>query len=133
MPTSFAIDFKKHWGETTPPRRVEFDSAHSWKVDWDHTSELALSADGYILWQPYGLAAWIESSDNTRESDLALQFQVPGSGHYALSITGGEYAAGTKAAVYIDDKYMGTYDFEGPRNLLVGDTEKLNRDRKSVV
>ena len=51
--------------------------------------------------------SWLKMPDRR----LTIDFNVPASGIYTIDLTGGKWYAGGIADVFIDDQYLGDYDF----------------------
>jgi uncharacterized protein YjdB len=81
-----------------------------WRINKEKTSELVQSYDKGLRYQVYGIQSAVNVANAPRASDTVFEILIPHDGYYAFEFQGGNYE-GAIANIYINDRYMGQYDF----------------------
>ncbi|MBQ2741408.1 MAG: S-layer homology domain-containing protein [Oscillospiraceae bacterium] len=110
MTYDFEVDFSNGYkveGETPYTATVE---KNGWQVNLDETDAyLATSSSAKITQQSYGL---LVSSDFAEDrNNVTFDFYVPSTGTYNISFRGTTFSNGAVGYIYIDNKFVGEYDF----------------------
>ncbi|MEG2857705.1 MAG: Ig-like domain-containing protein, partial [Clostridia bacterium] len=105
------FDFRKLALNKTPVRDIAIGIKYDWMMDKANSNTNAVNNVKYATFDDYGISAIVDSCDDTKESDFALNFRVPGTGTYSLDFSGVKTPLGTIANIYIDNNYVGQYSF----------------------
>ena len=119
-PQEVLIDFKKYNGSEFEPRDITVEE-DGWQVNKTSSSAtiMALPSNSF-RWQIYGLNCLMN------DEVLCLDINIPASGYYRLSVTGGQYGAGIVGGFYMNDEYLGAYDMFDSGAIPVGEEATLD-------
>ncbi len=121
--SSIELDFRQN--QTGAPTDAVF-MTHGWQIDRSATAKETLAQRENLVYKAgVGIAAKITGTDATRASDMSVTFKAANDGEYAFDMFGGRFADGALAYIYVDEVFMGSYDFSGD-NQTAGDTAELN-------
>lgn len=100
-------------------------ATHGWQVDLTPetgTSQSLLDASDNLKFMSYGLSV----GTSTLGDQLVFKVNIPSSGNYQLNMSGAIVTTGGVAGIYIDDIYVGSFDYGGTANNLDGLTMPLS-------
>ena len=100
-------------------------ASDGWQVNQARTAG-SLLAGANFSFQNYGLLAAVADQGYPKHAELSLDFQVAEDGVYAAQLIGYQNASiGGTAAVFVDDVYLGSYDFGKAGQGLYGENAEL--------
>lgn len=97
---------------------------HGWRLDLSPetgTTPIIAAVESRLTFMSYGLRSLMPANGD----QVVFQVKIPEAGSYRLDVTGGQYGPGAEAAIYVNDTYMGIYNFIGS-GVPVGETTRLN-------
>ncbi|NLG53605.1 MAG: hypothetical protein GX541_06470, partial [Clostridiales bacterium] len=98
-----------------------------WRINPDLSSAYVGGLSNGYLFQSFGFQAQVNSANTPRASDTAIDFLARKPGYYSFFFRGGNYANGALAAVYVNGRYMGQYDFNNNRaGVIYGTLAEMN-------
>jgi hypothetical protein len=119
-----ALDFTTYQSGNARDATLEKDG---WKLNQEKSSPAVLNMSQGFRFQAYGIQAQISVPNTPRDSDTAFDFVVKKSGSYAFFFRGGNYARGALAALYVNERFAGMYDFSNnAADVVNGTTVELN-------
>ena len=96
----------------TKAHTITIEGGANWEVIQELTAtRLRSTANSALYMESYGFYAGFGVADEPVESDIALKIVVPEDGYYTANLFGFGYNAGAVSALYVDDIYLGQYDY----------------------
>ncbi|MBR2180680.1 MAG: Ig-like domain-containing protein [Oscillospiraceae bacterium] len=105
----FVVDFTNQTAETAYQATIE---TNGWEFNREKSDAYLLSTrDGTDVsrYSTYGLL--LQPGSTEQRNQISIDFLVPSSGNYDIEFSGKTGANGGAASLYIDGKFVGTYDF----------------------